>query len=321
MAAELETSENKNAPEASQRLEGGGEALNGPQNGLDTSDKHQSGSEALIDHSNKVDGPAGHEEKRQAPWEKRKPKAPSEEEENAYWEEQDRVNYESHMEREARAERKEKRWAEWRKEKAAARASELRTLIEFANRLGPPPVLSNELREAYDELLACMMKEYGVEDNFEAILIRRKVDSSWLTQRYMRHMTIAIGHNCPQSLDAPPQRQITHAGRKAGAMNEVSRALPVVAAGSDRQKLEVEVVHAEIDEALNHQGMEIAHNHSLKAEMSLLEDLDLLINNGIRRELSCDELLERYREMKSLRREAAKSLMASMRQLVYSRVE
>jgi hypothetical protein len=105
---------------------------------------------------------------------------------------------------------------------------------EQKNLFGPPPLLSSENGDHYNELWTRLATCLNPRDFMEELLVKTVVDATWLTQRYVRHQTLAIERRFRQNLEFQAKRskdikqrrdeQVKALAEKTGRLRATSRA-------------------------------------------------------------------------------------------------
>ncbi len=145
---------------------------------------------------------------------------------------------------------------------------------------GPPPVLSTEDRQNFEEILDRVIKCLRVQNIVEMRHIWNFVCASWLIDRYTRHGTIAIDRHFQLYRACQAQRaklrlarkekQVTHA-----ADETISR--PADVARLVSLEASVSETVSDVDEILQNAATELDHNRALQQSMIFQEQLDRLI--------------------------------------------
>jgi hypothetical protein len=171
-------------------------------------------------------------------------------------------------------------------------------LAELRDLLGPPPVLSTENVEAYDEILVRLMQCFVPADFMEQMLIKQLADWTWDMKRYTRHKTLAIERKFRQVREFQAKRA------KAVAQNREAQARGLARGNGYPpnelgRMLELEdVVDSsvqDVDEILNRPPVELDHARALEGAIGYQEQLDKLLNAAVARRDDVLEQLERYR--------------------------
>src|SRR5262245_39747171 len=64
--------------------------------------------------------------------------------------------------------------------------------VDLKKLFGPPPVLNSEDLEAYDAMLAHILKSLNASDFIEQMLAKDLTDATWEMKRYSRHKALVI---------------------------------------------------------------------------------------------------------------------------------
>ena len=65
-------------------------------------------------------------------------------------------------------------------------------LAELRQLFGPPPVLSSESTQSYDEIMARLMEGFAPRNFIQQIYIKELADCTWEMARYTRHKTLTM---------------------------------------------------------------------------------------------------------------------------------
>jgi hypothetical protein len=168
--------------------------------------------------------------------------------------------------------------------------------------LGPPPLLSSESVEHYDQLCDRVADSLGAGDDIiPLILVRRFVDNALENLRYSRHRAITIDRRARQSLQFQDERKQKQQQRKKEAPESIASKLGVLQNDFTLMK-ELEHIWAkdirDVEEILDRTPTELEHNSAMEATIHLQGQFDVLINSSARRQDSALELVERYRQLK-----------------------
>lgn len=162
---------------------------------------------------------------------------------------------------------------------------------EVAKMFGPPPILSTESIEFYDEMLTRFLRCLGPDDFIVLVFIRDLANFEWEVQRLTRHKTWAIERKFRQRLEYQKSAE-----RKSNPQLTKPSGQP--ATGLERVcELEVvfEATIKDVDEIFKRAATEIRHAQGLEEAIGYYERLDTLLNIAIGRRNSCLDQIKRYR--------------------------
>src|SRR5438445_13404849 len=94
-------------------------------------------------------------------------------------------------------------------------------LAKLQELCGPPPVLSTESLEAYNQILAEFSKCIRAQDFVEQILAKDAADGTFEAARYQRHKTLLIERRFRDYLAVQAQRKKASAQKKEKAAKDV----------------------------------------------------------------------------------------------------
>jgi hypothetical protein len=143
----------------------------------------------------------------------------------------------------------------------AAQVAELKGLF------GSPPVLRTEDANAYEEVMARFLENFGPLDFLEKIFIKDLANATWDITRYTRQKTLAMEHKFQQRLERQAKQTVGQA-----------RSAPRVG-----------------DAILKRAPSELDHAWALEMAIDYVEQLDNLLNAAVRRRNDALEQFERYR--------------------------
>lgn len=172
-------------------------------------------------------------------------------------------------------------------------------LMKFSALFGPPPVLSTESLEHYNQMWECLLERLVPRDFFELMLIRQILDESWKIRRYVSHQGIGIERRFRRSLEFQTQRKQERKIRREALAKELAErsGRPI----SEFERLidlenDIEASVADVDNIAQCTASEISHNEALEAGIEFQGNLDRLINAALARRNNLLEQLEFYRE-------------------------
>jgi hypothetical protein len=173
--------------------------------------------------------------------------------------------------------------------------------------LGPPPLLSGENSENYNQLLTRVMEELEAEDDIILqLLIKRFVDGYWESTRYTRHRAVLIDRRTRQIAEVQDERKKERRERRDEALERIA-----IKIGQPRNKF-IEIIEREaliessvedVDRILDdeHRPTEIEHSRAIEATIAIQTQFEQLIDNAARRQDSALILAERYAALKQQR--------------------
>jgi hypothetical protein len=193
-------------------------------------------------------------------------------------------------------------------------SSEKSNPVAIAALLGPPPLLSGENAELYNQLLTRVTEALGAEnDVILQLLIKRFVDGYWESSRYARHRAVLIDRRTRQSAEFQAARKKKQKERRDTALEKIATKLGLP------QTPFVEIIEREalidssvedVDKILDdeHAPTEIEHNRAIEATIAVQGQFEQLIDSAARRQDSALMLAERYVALKQ-RQKPAKAIV------------
>jgi hypothetical protein len=179
--------------------------------------------------------------------------------------------------------------------KATSTAADFAALRQL---FGPPPLLSSENAQAYDETMARLVECFAPLDFIEQMLIKEWADCSWEMARYARHKALATERRFRQRLEFQAQRHKAATQNKdAPAKNPAEQNRQPATEPADVLDGLVE----EIDEILLKPATELAHARALEVAITYIERLDKLHITATARRNNVLDQIERYRAGLGLR--------------------
>ena len=171
-------------------------------------------------------------------------------------------------------------------------------LAKFGALFGPPPTLSTEDVESFEEMWEQLLECFMPKDFLEVILVRQVLIETWKIWRYSRHQSIGIERRFRQSLKFQVQQRREQKARREALAKELAEKTgrPI----TDFERLihlegEIESSVSDIDEILQRTPTELAHNAALEAGIKFEDDLDRLINSAATRRANAVQQLDHYR--------------------------
>jgi hypothetical protein len=169
---------------------------------------------------------------------------------------------------------------------------------ELTPLFGPPPVLSSEDAQHYDQtwqgLVACLVPQ----DFMELYLIRQVLNEIWKIARYTRHQAVGIERRFHTIREFQAQRTKEQKARKENLASELAEKTGKPATELSRLiELEGIVLSSvkDVDDICERTQRDIDHNKALEAGILFQEQLDRLINAALARRNNALEQLELYR--------------------------
>jgi hypothetical protein len=90
-------------------------------------------------------------------------------------------------------------------------------VAELRQLFGPPPVLKSENVQAYDELLARLLRSHKPRSYFQEMWIKQLADCEWEINRYMRYTSLSMERRFRARIEFQEQRQNAAANQNKGA--------------------------------------------------------------------------------------------------------
>jgi hypothetical protein len=190
------------------------------------------------------------------------------------------------------------------------------SLLALMYLFGPPPVLSSENIDHYNEMCGRMTACLDPEDFLELAEVRIVVDSTWEAQRYSRHRTLSVERRLRQSLEFQQERARAIKKRREQEIRNLAEKLgrpPSDFARWVEIETEFESVLIETEEVFDRIPTELQQARALEAAIEYHEQLELLINGALHRRENALVLLDIYRSGlgQRLRRESDQIIEAA----------
>lgn len=163
-------------------------------------------------------------------------------------------------------------------------------LAELKSVFGPPPILSTEREQAFDDMLIGLVKSLQPADFMEKILVWDLAICTFEIKRYARYKSLLLERRYQQHRDMEVKRIEQAAARKE------AREAAKPANALDRLCELQDAVEEDIDAILARPAEELDHARALEAGMVHYEQLDDLVSAAYRRRNDIIDQLERYRE-------------------------
>jgi hypothetical protein len=201
-------------------------------------------------------------------------------------------------------------------------SSNIVTLTELRELIGPPPVLSTEDASAYDKISARLMQCYEPRDFVEQLLILQLTDCWWEIARYMRHKTWAVDRkfrelrasaakNLRERQQQTPLRRPEQGDGKP--LTELARMWGLEDFVWDTVK--------DVDEILIRPADERTHARALERAIDYYDRLDQLLNAAIARRDDVLAQIEEYRHASEIRfRKANEEMLNAIIDAEYDRL-
>ena len=194
-----------------------------------------------------------------------------------------------------------------------ARRSIRRALSSVAL-FGKPPVLSSEDEKQFTELFHHVADCVKPQNMVEMIYLRHFVCATWLTNRYMRHMTVAIERFAMQNREFRAQRAKFREQRQSAQVSrEIDKLTESPADVAQLVQLERnhEGIIGDTDDIFAAADLERDHNKALQQSIALQEQLNALIVAQSRIRDEALRQLELFRKgLGSLAKETTESILA-----------
>jgi hypothetical protein len=163
--------------------------------------------------------------------------------------------------------------------------------------LGPPPVLSTENANDFEEIFLRFAESFKVQDMLMLDLVWHYAANSWFIRRCMRHGTVAIerwsSRNHRTEMAQAQYNKAQYEKQLQSKARQMSRSPADVAEIAALHEKIARTV-ADIDGILAHKDTEIEHNRALAITAEFQEQIDHLNNSATRRRNDAYDLLERY---------------------------
>jgi hypothetical protein len=157
---------------------------------------------------------------------------------------------------------------------------------------GPPPVLSSESDQSYDEIMSRFMQDFALRDFMEQTLVKELTDCTWEIARYTRHKALLMDRRFRRRLDFQAQRHKDAAqGEDALANGRAKQHRPPATEPEDVLDGLVE----EVDAILIKPAAELNHLLALEVGLAHYEHLDRLLVTATARRDNVIDQIERYR--------------------------
>jgi len=187
-------------------------------------------------------------------------------------------------------------------------------LLSSVALFGKPPVLSSEDEKQFTELFHHVADCVKPQNMVEMIYLWHPVCATWLINRYMRHMTVAIERFAKQNREfraqrarLREQRQSTQASREIDKLTES----PADVAQLVQFERNHEDTISDTDAIFAAADLERDHNKALMQSIALQEQLNALIVAQTRIRDEALRQLELFRKgLGSLARETTESILA-----------
>ncbi len=171
-------------------------------------------------------------------------------------------------------------------------------VAELKQLFGPPPVLSSENPDHFDQVLAKLMACFMPKDFMEQTLIWELGTTTWDAARLARHKTLAIEHKLRQRLAFQVTRSKAAAEHKAAIAREFAAANREPRNEVDRMDALEEIVESsvpDVDRILDRAAAEREQAFALEQAIDYYERLDDRLGIAIARRNDILELFEMYR--------------------------
>jgi sulfur transfer complex TusBCD TusB component (DsrH family) len=163
---------------------------------------------------------------------------------------------------------------------------------------GPPPVLSTENAENFQQILDRSLTCLESRDLIEVVLIRDFVVAAWEDNRYARHRAVAVERWHAQSLDAMAQQAKLQQARKEqfvrSKASDMGRQPADIGHLVELEGKVLDPIHS-VRDILDRQPTERDHNRALEKGIAFLEQLDRLSNSATARRGGALRELDLYR--------------------------
>jgi hypothetical protein len=197
------------------------------------------------------------------------------------------------------------------------KANEPKTNAEMLSSValfGKPPVLSSEDEKQFTELFHRVADCVRPQNTVEMIYLWHPVCATWLINRYMRHMTVAIERFAKQNREFRAQRaKLREQRQSAQVSREIDKLTESPADLAQLAQLErnLEDMVGDTDAIFEAADLERDHNKALQQSIALQEQLNALIVAQTRIRDESLRQLELFRKgLGALAKETAESIIA-----------
>jgi hypothetical protein len=167
------------------------------------------------------------------------------------------------------------------------------SLAELKRVLGPPPILSTERAQAFDDMFNGLAKSLRSADFMEEALVWELTVCTWDIIRYSRYKSLLVERRYQQDRDMKVKRIKQAAARKETLeANKPANALDRLCELQDAVEESVQ----DVDAILARGTEEFDHARALEAAMVHYAQLDALLSVANKRRSDIIDQLERYRE-------------------------
>lgn len=176
-------------------------------------------------------------------------------------------------------------------------------LTELKALLGPPPVLSSEGLDHYDQIFDRTVECLGASDIVGLMLIKRYVDSTFASFRYSRHATLTIERRHRQSAEFQAKRNKEQKQRKEAAVRDLSKKIGRPPSDFAQLLALEDIVDssvAEVDGILDRTPSELEHNRAFEAGLESIERYERLTISATARAEDARELFHHYQVVERL---------------------
>jgi hypothetical protein len=160
-------------------------------------------------------------------------------------------------------------------------------VAELAQLFGPPPVLQSESVQAYDELLARLLRSHKPRSYFQEMWVKQLADCEWEIERYTRQISLFMERRLQPRIEFQEQRQNTPANQDKAAPGQ----------GPDPPTEPQQVLEGlieEVDAILLGPDAELDHFRALELDIACHGRLDKARNAAILRRNAILEQYQRY---------------------------
>jgi len=171
-------------------------------------------------------------------------------------------------------------------------------LAELQQLFGPPPVLSSESTQSYDEIMTRLMEGFAPRNFIQQIYIKELADCTREMVRYTRYKTLTMEARFQQRLEFQAQRHRAAAQSKdTFAKGPAGQAREAATTPDDL----LDGLVKEIDDMLLKPAAEIAHVRALEVVLVKLERVNKLLNAARARRNNILEQIEAYKAVREQR--------------------
>jgi hypothetical protein len=169
----------------------------------------------------------------------------------------------------------------------------MKTRTSTLLQLGPPPVLSTESLQAYNELMSRYEQNFDPMHAYEAVLVRDATDATFESVRYGRAKVMLIENKVRALRELEAKRRQAEAEKKAVLAKSVAAKYSAPATEPEEA---VDRLVEEVDAILLEPARELEQARAFQAVLGEYDCLDRLQMRAIARRDNAIAQIERYRD-------------------------